>query len=76
MIERPETLRNEVRGYLLGSLSEEQRTELETRYFADESLFEQIEGFKEDLIDEYLLGKLSRSETKAFEARFAVSGGR
>jgi hypothetical protein len=57
----PETLR---RQYLLGELSEEERTAFEEKYFRDDEEFEHLLAEEEDLIDAYVRGDLSPAERR------------
>jgi anti-sigma factor RsiW len=59
------------RAYLLGLLPEEETARLEEGYFADEAAFEDLVLAEDDLIDEYLDGKLAEDVRRAFEARLA-----
>ncbi len=56
--------------YLLGRLSEEERREIEKKYFDDDDFYEQIEAVEEDLMDAYVSGELSSSEREHFEQHF------
>ena len=53
--------------YLSGQVSQEERTELEDRYFADDDLFEEIVAVENELIDLYVQGKLTALEMKQCE---------
>jgi anti-sigma factor RsiW len=55
--------------YLLGQLSEEEQTELERQYLADDALFEELAAAEDDLRDAYARGELSGPDRKAFEQR-------
>jgi hypothetical protein len=59
--------------YLLGDLSEEEKTRLEESYFADDNLFEQLLAAEDDLIDDYVQGQLIGHERALFEKRFLNS---
>jgi hypothetical protein len=60
--------------YLLGEVSDEERTALEQKYFADDELFEQIVEAQNELVDAYLSGSLTPSQRKRFEERFLTTG--
>ncbi len=60
-------------GYLLGELSEEERTKFEIRYLADDSLFEQMLLVKEDLIDDYVRQRLDAATREKFERHFLAT---
>lgn len=59
--------------YLLGDLSEGERTELEDLYLADQGVFDRLQAAEDDLIDEYVNGRLSKKETSLFETNFLTS---
>ncbi len=59
--------------YLLGELSEQEQTELEEAYFADDSLFERFLAVKDDLIDAYARGDLTGPSRERFEQHFLAS---
>ncbi len=61
---------DDLRRYLLGSLSEERRELIETKLLSDRDFHEELEAAEDDLIDEYLSGKLSEQERQQFEAIF------
>ena len=56
--------------YLLGTLSEPEQVAIETDYFADRETFEEVWAAENDLIDNYLRGKLSAGDRELFEQRF------
>ena len=53
--------------YLFGELSESERAELETEYFADPGAFNRLERFENDLIDDYTRGRLGGEMRARFE---------
>jgi DNA-binding transcriptional ArsR family regulator len=53
--------------YLLGNLSEEDKTRLEEQYFLDDKKFEQFELAEDELIDRYVRSELSPKEKDQFE---------
>jgi anti-sigma factor RsiW len=53
--------------YLLGQLPEEEQAELERRYLADDTLFEEFLAIEDDLRDAYARGELSGADREAFE---------
>ena len=59
--------------YLLGELSEQQQTELEARYFADDELFEQLLVVEDELIVRYARGEFSERERASLEGYFLRS---
>ena len=59
--------------YLLGMLSPEEGEHFEQRYFADDSLFEEMETVEDQLIDAYVRGQLNASEREQFENALKIS---
>jgi len=59
--------------YLLGELSEQEQTELEEAYFADDDLFERFLAVKDDLVDAYACGDLTGQKRARFEQHFLSS---
>jgi hypothetical protein len=49
----------DLKAYLLGTLSDEQRSRIEQKYLADERLFESLRGLEQQLIHSYVAGRLS-----------------
>jgi hypothetical protein len=45
--------------YLLGQLSEEERARVEESFFKDDASFEQLSALEDDLIDDYVRGRLT-----------------
>jgi hypothetical protein len=63
--------------YLLGLLPDAEQAAIEKDYFEDKEKFEQIWSAENDLVDDYLRGKLSLVERAQFENRFlSTAGGR
>lgn len=59
--------------YLLGTLSEEERAQLEERYFSDDEAFEELEIAEGELADRYVRGELSPGDRERFEQTLARS---
>jgi hypothetical protein len=59
--------------YLLGEMSEQEQTQLEEAYFADDALFERFRAVKDDLIDAYARGDLTGQKRERFEQHFLAS---
>lgn len=59
--------------YLLGKLSDSEATRLEERYFAEDSVFDEIETAEDELVDAYVRGSLSAEDRKLFEAKVLKS---
>lgn len=53
--------------YLLGTLSDEERDQLEQRYFSDTPEFDEIEIAEDDLVDAYVRNNLTAAERQRFE---------
>lgn len=62
-----------LRQYLLGAVTEAERTQLEDRLFADDEFHEQLLALKSELADEYVRGELSVTERARFAQRFLHS---
>ncbi len=65
-----------VRQYLLRQLSETEQRTIEQRLLAEDDLFEELEIAEDELMDEYLAGKLSMEELQTFERQFLASPAR
>ena len=68
-----ETVQGEVRRWLLGLLPEAESQSLEERFVTDASLYEELFIIEDELIDDYLAGKLTADERTAFETYFMNS---
>lgn len=55
--------------YLLGKLSDSEAARLEERYFAEDSVFQEIETAEDELVDAYVRGSLSPEDRQRFEAK-------
>jgi len=55
--------------YLLGQLAEHEEAEIERRYLADDTLFEELLAIEDDLHDAYSRDELSGPDREAFEHR-------
>ena len=62
-----------IRRYLLGGLRVRERARLEERYFKNDDLFEKIEMVEDELVDAYVRGYLSESESRLFEEDYLGS---
>lgn len=63
----------EIRRYWLGQLSQDGEKHLEDLYFADDAVFEHVKAIQEELIDDYLFGRLNREERQCFDQHFLQS---
>lgn len=59
--------------YLLGDLPEEKQFALEQEYFADSEKFEQIWALENELVDDYVRGRLPNAERTLFERNYLAS---
>lgn len=59
--------------FLLGELSDEERTEIEERFLADNEFFEAVLSAEDALLDRYLLGQLSDEQRQRAERLFHSS---
>jgi hypothetical protein len=53
--------------YLLGEVSDDERSEIEQGYFADDAFFDQLLDVQNDLVDSYVRGTLPPADRKRFE---------
>lgn len=60
-------------GYLLGEMSDDEQAQFETRYLANDALFEQMLLVKEELIDAYVRNHLDAGTREKFERHFLAS---
>ena len=68
------TIENEaIKGYLLGSLDESRKTQLEQRLLNDAQLFEEVLIAEDELVDHYVAGRLSEADKARFESHFLVT---
>jgi hypothetical protein len=56
--------------YLAGQLSEEEKTSFEERYFTDDEVFEELVSLENDLVDDYVTGRLSGRDRQLLESEF------
>ena len=63
---------DEVRQYLLGNLSESARERLERRVLDETGVNDEVQAKEDELIDQYLGGKLNAEERKRFESFFLL----
>ena len=56
--------------YLLGDLSDEERQNIEKRFFKDDSYFEEMLALEDELMYDYKQGNLTRRDEELFETRF------
>ncbi|MBA4123077.1 MAG: hypothetical protein H0X72_11520 [Acidobacteria bacterium] len=59
--------------YFLGELSENEQSAVEERFFADEDYSRFLDTAENDLIDDYVCGKLDFRQTQNFERNFLIS---
>lgn len=64
-----------IRKYLLAQLAEEERSEIEQRYFAEEEFFDLVKSVEDDLMDEYAAGSLSGDDQARWREYLACEAG-
>ncbi len=62
--------------YLLGTSTELEQSQIETRYFRDQRFYEELLALEEELICEYVSGALTSEEGSLFEKNFLKSARR
>jgi hypothetical protein len=62
----------ELRRYALGDLAASEQENFDQRLLTDSALYEELLATEDDLVDEYLAGKLSDRERQQFELHFSV----
>jgi hypothetical protein len=62
-----------LRQYLLGSLSESEREDLDLRVIEDESITEEVALAEHEILEDFLEGDLSAEEERLFNANFLIS---
>jgi len=72
----PDTERQEIRSYLLGTLDRDHKTQFEERLLTEPSVYEELLIDEEDLIDQYVTGELSALEQQQFESHFLITAER
>lgn len=60
----------QIRSYLLRTLSEGERSLIEERLFTEETFCDPLEAAEDELIEDFLRGELSREEARQFETAF------
>lgn len=64
---------NAIRQYLLGLLGPEQRPAVEERLLTDDAFYEELLIVEDELIDQYVAGRVSQAEQENFEAHFLIT---
>jgi len=75
-MERESTENRLIVRYLLGDISEEENLRVENRAFAEPAYMDQVLATENDLIDDYVQGRLASSERERFERLFLTSAER
>ena len=65
-----------IKRYLLGTLNNSRRIRLEKRLLNEGELFEELLISEDELVDEYVRGRLTRDEKRRFESHFLVTAER
>ncbi|HEY6804067.1 MAG TPA: hypothetical protein VI306_10845 [Pyrinomonadaceae bacterium] len=66
----------ELRQYLLGLLPESKREAVDQRVLIDSEFYEELQATEDELVDEYLSGRLNDHERKQFESHFLIGSER
>jgi hypothetical protein len=72
----PDTERQEMREFLLGTLDRDHKTQFEERILTEPSVYEELLIDEEELIDQYVTGELSAVEREQFESHFLITAER
>ena len=72
----PDTERQEMRSYLLGTLDRDHKTQFEERLLTEPGVYEELLIDEEELIDQYVTGELSALEQEQFESHFLITAER
>jgi hypothetical protein len=70
---RPQPDETLIRRYLLGDLPESEANSLEQQYFTDDEAFERVWAVENDLVDDYVAGRLAAGDRGRFERRYLAS---
>jgi cell division protein FtsB len=62
-----------LRRYFLRDLPQEEQDSIEEKLCTDETFFQEVIACEDDLVDDYARGKLSSSESVAFEAQYLTT---
>lgn len=65
-----------IKRYLLGTLNDSHRIQLEKRLLNDGELFEELLISEDELVDEYVRGRLTQDEKRQFESHFLITADR
>ena len=68
--------KQEVRSYLLGVLDADRKTQLEEQILSAPETYEELLLVEEELIDQYVAGRLSEHERRQFETYFLITAER
>jgi anti-sigma factor RsiW len=68
-----ETVQEDLKQWLLGLLPQQESHSMEERLITDAALYEELFIVEDELIDDYLAGRLSANEREAFESYFMNS---
>ena len=62
-----------IKRYLLGTLKDSRRIKLEKRLLNDGELYEELLISEDELVDEYVRGRLTHDEKRRFESHFLIT---
>lgn len=72
----PPTDHERIKSYLLGQLAEEDEPQVEARLLIDGEFHDELSIVEDEIVDDYLGGKLSDTDRQSFESHFASSSER
>jgi anti-sigma factor RsiW len=67
---------NRLIAYLLGKLSEDEASSLESLYFSDDAAHDELLTAEDELIDRYVAGELRAADRERFEKLFLTEPSR
>jgi CHAT domain-containing protein len=75
-VEQKDTNSEQLTQYLLGEMPDEEKQQLEEKYFSDDALYDELLAAERDLIDRYVQKELSEVRQERFEQYFLSAPGR
>lgn len=66
----------QARLYLLGQMSEQEAAQFEAQYFADDELFQEMQGVEDEMLDSFVRGELTSTEAQEFQKEYLTSRAR
>jgi hypothetical protein len=62
-----------IKQYLLNTLSEADRGQFETQYFEDDDLYQRLQMIEEELITDYVYGRLTAFGRRLFDEHYCAT---